>query len=166
MCDPDCDIPKFVTFGARDQDWKNFSVTKGAVSAHDSEVVFDQPVEGAGTMEPEGPLQSRHRKETWLEVTEPYRGARPRTMEFDRPVDGGLGATLGEVEDEGKLPGVALEDTVSRMRRDLEELQSENRFLGRREHQDPCPWCDRQHLRRQRYPGLMDRPVGTILTSV
>ena len=30
-------------------------------------------------------------------------GARPRTMEFDRPVDGGLGAALGGVEDEDKL---------------------------------------------------------------
>ena len=96
--------------------------------ADDSEVVFDQPVESAGTMEPEGPLQSRRRKETWLGATEPYRGARPRTMEFDRPVDGGLGATLGEVEDEDKLPVVALEDTVSRMQRDLEELQSETVF--------------------------------------
>ena len=71
--------------------------------ADDSEVVFDQPEESAGAMEPEGPLQNRHKKEAWLEDTEPYRGARPRTMEFDRPVDGGLGATLGGVEDEDKL---------------------------------------------------------------
>ena len=46
-------------------------------------------------------------------------------MEFDRPVDGELGATSGEVEDEDKSPVAALEDTVSRMQRDLEELQSE-----------------------------------------
>ena len=39
------------------------------------------------------------------------------------------GATLGEVEDEDKSPVAALEDTVSRMQRDLEELQTENRFL-------------------------------------
>ena len=51
--------------------------------ADDSEVVFDQPGESAGAMEPDGPLQNRHRRETWLEATEPYRGARPRTMEFD-----------------------------------------------------------------------------------
>ena len=61
--------------------------------ADDSEVVFDQPEESAGAMEPEGSLRNRHRKETWLEGTEPYRGARPRTMDFDRPVDGELGAT-------------------------------------------------------------------------
>ena len=40
--------------------------------ADDSEVVFDQPEERAGAMEPEGSLQNRHRKETWLEATEPY----------------------------------------------------------------------------------------------
>ena len=83
-------------------------VTTGAVSTHDeqemsqtladhSEVVFDQPEESAGAMEPEGSLRNWHRKETWLEGTEPYRGARPRTMDFDRPVDRELGATSGEV---------------------------------------------------------------------
>ena len=107
--------------------------------ADDSEVVFDQPEESAGAMEPEGPLQNRHTKETWLEATEPYRGARPRTMEFDRPVDGGLGATLGEVEDADKSPVAALEDTVSRMQRDLEELQTENRFLRMPRASRPMP---------------------------
>ena len=71
--------------------------------ADDSEVVFDQPEQSDGAMEPEGPVQNRHKEEAWLEATEPYRGARPRTMEFDQPVDGGLGATLGGVEDEDKL---------------------------------------------------------------
>ena len=70
--------------------------------ADDSEVVFDQPEESAGAMEPDGSVPNR-RKEEWLEATAPYRGARPRTMEFDRPVDGGLGATSGGVEDEDKL---------------------------------------------------------------
>ena len=71
--------------------------------SYDSEVVFDQPEESAGAMEPKGPIPNRRKKEAWLEAMEPYRGARPRTMEFDRPVDGGLGATLGGVEDEDKL---------------------------------------------------------------
>ena len=127
--------------------------------ADDSEVVFDQPVESAGMMEPEGPLQSRHRKETWLEATEPYRGARPRTMEFDRSVYGGLGATLGEVEDEDKLPVVALEDTVSRMQRDLEELQSENRFLRTPRASKPVPLVRQAALTTTKVPWLMDRPV-------
>ena len=46
-------------------------------------------------------------------------------MEFDRPVDGELGATSGEVEDEDKSPVAALEDTVSRMQRDLEEFSED-----------------------------------------
>ena len=71
--------------------------------ADDSEVVFDQPEESAGAMEPEGSIPNRRKEEAWLEATEPYRGARPRTMQFDRPVDGGLGATLDGVEDEDKL---------------------------------------------------------------
>ena len=76
--------------------------------ADDSEVVFDQPEESAGAMEPDGSVPNR-RKEEWLEATAPYRGARPRTMEFDWPVDGGLCATSGGVEDEDKLcDGVVL----------------------------------------------------------
>ena len=69
----------------------------------DSEVVFDQPEERAGAMEPDGSVPNRRKEEEWLEATEPYRGARPRTMEFDRPVDEGLGATSGGLEDEVKL---------------------------------------------------------------
>ena len=70
----------------------------------------------------EGSSQNRRGKETWLEATEPYRGARPRMRDFDRPVDGELGATSGDVEDEDTSPAAVLEETV-------EELQSENRFL-------------------------------------
>ena len=62
-----------------------------------------QQEESAGAMEPEGSVSNQRREEAWLEATEPYRGARPRMMEFDRPVDGGLGATLGGVEDGDKL---------------------------------------------------------------
>ena len=42
--------------------------------ADDSEVIFDQPEESAGAIEPEGSSRNRHRKETWLEGTEPHRG--------------------------------------------------------------------------------------------
>ena len=57
--------------------------------ADDSEVIFDQPGESAGAMEPEGPLQNRHRKETWLEATEPYRGPDPeRWNSTDRLTEG------------------------------------------------------------------------------
>ena len=39
--------------------------------ADDSEVVFDQPEESAGVMEPEGSVPNRRKEETWLEATEP-----------------------------------------------------------------------------------------------
>ena len=169
-------------------------------SADVSEVVFDQPEDKAGAMEPDGSILNRHKEEEWLEDTEPYHGARPRTTEFDRPVDEVLGATSGGKEENVKLrdivvprlhpeqqirqeeevqtpprkeprrneghqprgsramtdesvlgpggladqrkdtagrnqqndewsPVAALEDTVSRMQRYLEDLQTENRFL-------------------------------------
>ena len=56
--------------------------------ADDSEVVFDQPEESAGAMEPDGSVPNRRNEEEWLEATAPYHGAQPRTMEFDRSVDG------------------------------------------------------------------------------
>ena len=43
--------------------------------ADDSEVVFDQPEESAGAMEPEGSVPNRRKEEEWLEATAPYRGA-------------------------------------------------------------------------------------------
>ena len=95
----------------------------------DSEVRFGHQEESAGVMEREGSLQNRSEKESWLAATEPYRGARPRIRDFDRPVDEELGATAGEVEDSGDLPTMVLEETVGRLQRDLEELQLENRFL-------------------------------------
>ena len=169
-------------------------------SADISEVVFDQPEEKAGAMEPDGSILNRHKEEEWLEDTEPYHGARPRKTEFDRPVDEVLGANSGGKEENVKLrdivvprlhpeqqirqeeevqtpprrdprrneghqprgpramtdesvlgpgglanqrkdttgrnrqndewsPVAALEDTVSCMQRDLEVLQTENRFL-------------------------------------
>ena len=93
--------------------------------ADDSEVVFDQPEESAGALEPEGSSRNRHKKETGFEETEPYRGARPRKMDFDQPVDGELGATSGRGGEEDTSPVAVLEDTVFRMQQDLEELQSE-----------------------------------------
>ena len=120
--------------------------------ADDSEVMFDRPEESAGAMEPEGSLQNRHRKETWLDATEPYRGARPRMREFDRPVDGELGATSGEVEDEDKSPVAVLEDTVGRMQRDLEELQSENRFLRTPRASRPVPLVRQAALTTTKVP--------------
>ena len=190
--------------------------------ADDSEVVFDQPEESAGAMEPEGSVPNRRKEEEWLEPTAPYRGARPRTMEFDRLVDGGLGATSGGIEDEDKLrddmvlglrpeqqiqqeevqtpprrephrneghqqmgpqdmtdeavlgpedlsgqrkdiagrhrtnnewsPVAALEDTVSRMQRDLEGLQMENRFLRTPRAPGPMPLVRQAALTTTKVP--------------
>ena len=189
----------------------------------ESEVVFDQPEERAGAMEPDGSVPNRRKEEEWLEATEPYRGARPRTTEFDRPVDEGLGATSGGLEDDVKLrdgvvprlrpeqqirqeeevqtpprreprrneghqprgprvmtdesvlgpgdlagqrkdiagrnrpnnewsPVAALEDTVSRMQRDLEDLQTENRFLRTPSAPGPVPLVRQAALTTTKVP--------------
>ena len=67
------------------------------------EVVFDQPEEKAGTMEPDGSLTNRRKEEEWLGDTEPYHGSRPRATQFDRPVDEGLGAISGGLEENVKV---------------------------------------------------------------
>ena len=64
-----------------------------------SEVAFSQPEEKAGVMEPDGSVLNLRKEEEWLEDTEPYHGARPRTTEFDWPVVEVLGATLGGTEE-------------------------------------------------------------------
>ena len=63
-----------------------------------SEVVFGQPEEKAGTTEPDGSVRNRRREDDWLEDTEPYHGARPKTIEMDRPFDDVLGSTLSGTE--------------------------------------------------------------------
>ena len=174
-------------------------------------------------MEPDGSVPNRRKEEEWLEAMEPYCGARPRTMQFDRPVDEGLGATSGGLEDEVKLrdgvvprlrpeqqirqeeevqtpprreprrieghqprgpramtdesvlgqgdlagqrkdiagrnrpnnewsPVAALEDTVSRMQRDLEDLQTENRFLRTPRAPGPVPLVRQAALTATKVP--------------
>ena len=120
--------------------------------ADDSEVIFDQPEESAGAIEPEGSSRNRHKKETWLEGTEHHRGARPRTMDFDQPVDGELGATSGRGGEEDNSLVMALEDTVFRMQRDLEELQSENRFLRTPRATKPVPLVRQAALTTTKVP--------------
>ena len=74
----------------------------------ESEVVFDQPEEKAGAMQPDGSVPNRRKEEEWLEATESYHGARPRTTEFDRSVDEGLGATSGGLEENVKLRDIVV----------------------------------------------------------
>ena len=73
--------------------------------ADESEVVFDQPEEKAGEMEPDGSVLNRHKEEKWLEA---YHGTRPRKTEFDRPVDEVLGATSGRKEENVKLRDIGV----------------------------------------------------------
>ena len=62
--------PRFVTIGARDQIDNIFRNDRGCtdtqgignVSDVGSEVVFDQPEESAGALEPEGSSRNRHKK--------------------------------------------------------------------------------------------------------
>ena len=75
----------------RDQDWKisertgrfqHTGTIMSKMSGEGSEVVSDQPEK---------------------EATQPYHGAWPRATDFDRPVDFGLGATMGGLEEDVDL---------------------------------------------------------------
>ena len=162
-------------------------------------------------------------EDDWLEDTEPYHGARPRTIEVDRPVDDVLGATLSGTEQDRNFrdtsvpklppeqqirheeevqtpprreprrnvghqpkgprsmtdgtvlapgglaeqrtdtagrnrqtnewsPVVALENTVSRIQRDLEDLQTENRFLRTPRAPVPAPLVRQAALTTTKVP--------------
>ena len=188
-----------------------------------SEVIFGQPEERAGATGPYGSVLDRRKEDGWLDDTEPYHGARPRTTEVDRSVDDVLSATIGGTEqdlnfrdtsipklppeqrirqeeevqtpprretrrDEGQQPKgprpmtkgtvlapggltdqrtetagrnrqtdewspvAALENTVSRMQRDLEDLQTENRFLRTPRPQVPVPLVRQAALTTTKVP--------------
>ena len=108
------------------------------------EVVFGQPEEKAGTKEPDGSVLNRRKEEEWLEDTEPYHGARPRTTEVDRPVDEVLGATLCGTEQnfnfrDTSVPRLPPEQQI----RQEEEVQTPPRREPRRNegHQPRGPWA-------------------------
>ena len=131
--------------------------------ADDSEVIFDQPEESAGAIEPEGSSRNRHKKETWLEVTEPHRAA--AQDDGLRPTGRwGTGCHLGERGEEDNSPVTALEDTVFRMQRDLEELQSENRFLRTPRATRPVPLVRQAALTTTKVPWIDQ--LGAVLASV
>ena len=113
---PALTYPQFVTIGARDQDWK--------IS------------ERTGGLSTQGQLCQRC-QESWsdgagrLSTKPTQRG--PRTTEFDRPVDIGLGATIGGVEE-----GVELRDS------EVPRLPPEKQIQREEEVQTP----PRRELRR------------------
>ena len=97
------------------------------------EVVFGQPEERAGATEPDGSVLDRRKEDEWLEETEPYHGARPRTTEVDRPVDDVLGATLSGTEQDfnfrdSSVPKLPPEQRI----RQEEEVQTPPRREPRR----------------------------------
>ena len=63
-----------------------------------SEVIFSQPEERAGATGPYHPVLDRRKEDGWLDDTEPYQGARPRTTEVHRSVDDVLSATISGTE--------------------------------------------------------------------
>ena len=58
---------------------------------------------GAGVVEQEGLTPSQGNEESWLADTELHQKDRRRAMEFDRPLDGELGAALGGAEDNNSV---------------------------------------------------------------
>ena len=68
----------------------------------------------------------RRNEEEWLGDTEPYHGARPRATQFDRPVDEGLDATSGGLEE-----NVQVRDTL------VPRLQPEQQIRLEEEVQTP-----------------------------
>ena len=75
-------------------------------------------------------------------------------MDFDPPVDDERGATSGRGGggEEDTSPVAALEDTVFRMQRDLEELQLENRFLRTPRATRPVPLVRQAALTTTKVP--------------
>ena len=97
------------------------------------EVVFGQPEEKAGAIESDGSVLDRRKEDKWLEDTEPYHGARPKTMEVDQPVDDVLGATLGGTEQNFNLRDKSVPNLPPEQRiRQEEEVQTPPRMEPRR----------------------------------
>ena len=180
-----------------------------------SEVVFGQPEESWGNR-PDGSVLHRRNEDGWMDDTEPYHGARPRTTEVDRPVDDVLSATIGGTEQyfnfrdtsvpklppeqrirqeeevqtpprrepPGGLadqrtetagrkrqtdewsPVAALENTVSRMQRDLEDLQTDNQFLRTPRPPVPVPLVRQAALTTTKVPWFNGSTSSTVSTSV
>ena len=64
----------------------------------------------------------------------------------------------------GWSPRNVLEDTVARMQRDLADIRAKNRLLRTAWVQPVVPTPGRRLLRRPRYLGLVERPVGSSIS--
>ena len=122
------------------------------MATNDSEVMFSCQDDIAEASQREGPLQDRDENESWMAATEPYRGTRPKMSDFNQPVNDELGATMGEVADSAKLSKLALEETIIRLNRDVEELQLENQFLKTPMAARPMPFVRQAALTTTKVP--------------
>ena len=90
-----------------------------------SEVIFGQPEERAGATGPYGSVLDRRNEDGWLDDTEPYHGARPRTTEVDRSVDDVLSATIGGIEQDLNIRDTSVPKLPPEQRiRQEEEVQT------------------------------------------
>ena len=122
------------------------------MATNDSEVMFSCQDDILATGQREGPSQDRDENESWMAATEPYRGTRSKMTVFDQPVDDELGATMDEVADSAKLSRLALEETITRLNRDVEELQLENQFLKTPRAARPLPLVRQAALTTTKVP--------------
>ena len=95
-----------------------------------SEVIFSQPEERAGATGPYHPVLDRRKEDGWLDDTEPYQGARPRTTE----VLSVLSATISGMEHDlnfrdTSIPNLPPEQQI----RQEEEVQTPPRREPRRD---------------------------------
>ena len=97
------------------------------------EAVFGHPEERHGETGPDGSVLDRRNEDGWLDDTEPYHGARPRTTEVDRPVDDVLGATIGGAEQDFNFRDTSVPMLPPEQRiRQEEEVQTPPRREPRR----------------------------------
>ena len=122
------------------------------MATNDSEVMFSCHDDVLTTGQQEGSSHDRDGNESWMAATEPYRATRLKMPAFDQPVDDELGATMGDMAANAKLSRLALEETVSRLNRDVEELQLENQFLKTPRAARPLPLVRQAALTTTKVP--------------
>ena len=139
-------------------------------SGDDNEVKFNLKEKGAEKLVPcdlEGEEQ-----DAWLRETMPHHGARKKTLHEGRPLigvdqeDGMINTTVEATNHRPNVqetagrnrhsdewpPWMALENTVSRMQRELEDLQADNRFLKKPRPQTVPPLIQQAALTTTKVP--------------
>ena len=116
---------------------RNFVTTGTSTEHHGTPrkpVIFAQPGEGADAKGPYDLVLDRRKEDGWLDDTEPYHGARPRTTEVDRSVDDVLSATIGGTEQDLNFRDTSVPKLPPEQRiRQEEEVQTPPRREPRRD---------------------------------